>query len=270
MTEQDRRSGGGIRGGMTVPLLAAFAVLAALVGAWLLLRAAAADRDPSTTAADVTSRVPMRLHVSEGWIGWQAEVTIERRMTVSDALVHYGGATEPGGLWLDDESPFDDIPVEPGDHVVISGGVMPDCTPGAPVEEASLSMVERAADGTSLRHGFLPARPLDLASGIHEWCAQEPSVTAGSYSLTPEGDAVISISVINPGPGPVRLEVPAYSDEHVDWEPLDVSAPPAEWSHFEIRGANVGCEPGEIASWADGRLLLDGEPYVVAMDDAWC
>ena len=245
-------------------------VVGALVaaGGWA---ASHRDRNDAAAAVDASTRVPMRVYVTDGGVGWDAEVRFDRAVTLSDARVHYGARSDTGSLWLDEESPYDDIPVETGDRVSISGGVLPDCTPGAPLAEPAVSVVERETDGTAQRHRYLPSKPLDLASAVREWCAHPPTVGVGMHSLTPEGESVVSVYVVNPGPDPVSVRVPAYADAHMTWESLDVVVPPAERGRFEIHGHDVGCEPGEIASWEDGRLLLDGEPYVLGRgDDGWC
>lgn len=224
-------------------------------------------------AAGPAHEVAMRVYVTDAGLGWEIVPRMPDDATLSDARLHVAGLASPAEMWpqrnVDDVAP-DDLVVQAGDRVSLSGGLMPDCGSDDPDLTASFTVTETRADGEQQLLRFVSSTPLEVADELEEWCATEPWATAGGTRLEPDGDAVISIGVVNPGPEAIRVEVAAYADDHVRWEELAGWAPPATWSHFELVGHEVGCEPGERASWEDGGLLLDGEPFVVEADDAWC
>ena len=79
-------------------------VVGALVaaGGWA---ASHRDRNDAAAAVDASTRVPMRVYVTDGGVGWDAEVRFDRAVTLSDARVHYAAQSDTGSLWLDEESP---------------------------------------------------------------------------------------------------------------------------------------------------------------------
>jgi ferric-dicitrate binding protein FerR (iron transport regulator) len=87
--------------------------------------------------------------------------------------------------------------------------------------------------------------------------------------MEPDGDAMVGISMTNPGPGSVSVKVPAYADDHVSWNEAAATVPAGQQVRFMIYGSDVGCEPDEVASWQGGRMLVDGRPFEVPADD-WC
>ena len=37
-----------------------------------------------------------------------------------------------------------------------------------------------------------------------------------------------------------------------------------------VQGTNIQCQRGEKGSWLEGRMRIDGEPFVVTSEDGFC
>jgi hypothetical protein len=218
--------------------------------------------------------VPVDVSLDEEGITLTTGVTFPRRVMLSDPRVHIGQTREPAWLWpLDgrdhEGEDLDPLTVPAGIPVSVSSTIRLSCDTETS-SQRSFTISDRDMNGTTRVHEFTPTHDVALPPAVQDWCAIGPSVRAGMEHLEPDGDAVIGVYIINSSPDSITVRVSAYADEHVTWSEASAVVPSAEKARIEIRGTNVGCEPGEIASWAGGRLLIDGEPYQVPMDDAWC
>lgn len=259
------------RGWLTV----AGAVAAVFVGAvgvgavavWGVGRADEPSRAPSTA-------VRFDVDVRDDGVGITTEVAFPNEVTLSNATLQVGDSRDAAWLWpLDgrdhEGEDLDPLTVPGHTRVAVSATIRPSCD-GDAIQTVRLAVTVSQRDGATQVHEYTAVNQLAMPPAVRTWCAKGPTVTAGMEHLEPDGDAVIGVYVINPGPDPITVEIPAYTDEHVSWAKATAVAPPGEKTRLEIHGMHVGCEPGEIASWANGRLLLDGQPYKVKMDDAWC
>lgn len=235
-------------------------------------------RTPVETSAPAVADGPTSPQHMEAWVGelgilLSTKTSFAETVTLSDPTLRAGKTEAEGELWPLDGREHEGEDLEPltlpaGRSVSIAGLIRPACD-GSDVEMI-ISVISQNSDGEKLISRFSARNPEDLASATRRYCRQGPTVSAGMNRLYPDGDAVIGVTVVNPGPDEITVDVPAYSDEHVTWTPLTGTVPAGEKVRFEIQGTQVGCEPGERASWQEGRLLIDGEPFVVTSDDAWC
>ena len=226
------------------------------------------DRSNSATQAPSGPSTPVQfeLYVDEHGVTVTTEVHFDGEVILSHPQLHLGDAHEPAWLWPLDGTDHEGEDLEPltvpdGISVEMTSTVRGSCN-GDQVQRMRFGVSVREADGTTQVHEFTPRNEIAMPQAILEWCAMGPTVTAGMERLEPDGDAVIGIYVINPGPKAIEVTVPAYADGHVSWTEGTIEAPPGEKTRFEIYGTDVGCEPGEIASWAEGRLSVDGEPML--------
>lgn len=241
--------------------------VALVVTALLLTRPAAGARE---TRASVE---PMEIYVDEQWVIVSMRASFQEAVTLSVPVIEVGAARKGGELWpldgVDHEGEdLDPIQLEVGTPVSISGYLQPPCTGPSDV---SLGVTAVGPDGDRVRHRYAPSNAAEVQAAVREFCAQGPAVRARAYHWEPDGDAKASVTVMNPGPDAITVELPAYADKFVTWSALDVTVPADETTTYEIRGTDVDCEPGETASWLGGRLLVDGEPVVIRTErGSWC
>ncbi len=239
---------------------------------------AIAVRSPVDATAPSVAEGPTKPHridaaVMELGIVLHTKVTFAEPVTLTDPNLRVGEIEAEGELWPLDGQDHEGEDLDPlrllaGTSVLIQGLIRPICD-GSDVRTI-ISVTSQNSAGETLLNHFPARNPSDLASATHKYCGQGPTVSAEMNHMSADGDAVIGVVVVNPGPNEITVEVPAYSNEHVSWTALTGTVPAGERVRFEIHGTQVGCEPGERASWEGGRLLIDGEPFIVTSDDAWC
>ena len=65
---------------------------------------------------------------------------------------------------------------------------------------------------------FIARNPEVLGPATKKWCDMGVTVSAGGGSLSADGDAKANVTVINPGPGEVAVDIPTFSDGGATWE----------------------------------------------------
>jgi len=246
---------------------AAAGAVALLAGALLLTR-------PATGAPETrVSAEPMEIYVDRQWVIISMRTSFPGEVTLSAPVIEVGAARKGGELWpldgVDHEGEdLDPIRLEVGTPVSISGYLQPPCTGPSDV---SLGVTAIDSGGDRVRHRYAPSNAAELAAAVREFCDQGPSVRVRAFRWQPDGDSNASVTVMNPGPDTITVELPAYADEYVTWSSLEATVPADETATYEIRGTDVDCEPGETTSWQGGRLLVDGERFVIRVArGSWC
>ncbi len=237
-----------------------------------------AARTPVESSASARTHEPtipqhMNASISELGILFSTESTFPGAVTLSAPVVSAGEVEAVGELWPLDGLDHEGEDLEPlllsaGTPVQIQGLIRPPCD-GRDIE-VIIAVISQKSDGETSLNRYAARNADALAAATRQYCRQGPTVNAAMNLLYPNGDAVIGVNVMNPGPAEIKVEVPGYADEHVTWTAIAGTVQAGESVRFEIHGSQVGCEPGEEASWEDGRLLLDGTPFVVTSDDGWC
>jgi hypothetical protein len=213
--------------------------------------------------------------VTEDGIDFSVEVSFPEKVTLTAPTMRSGQTT--GVAWM---SPLDDgdhegerpesLVVPAGSAVQLVSDALPSCDEGAEELLISFAVTVDRGEGEAQRHRFTAEDPEAARQALHVWCSQGPAVAAAAEFIQPDGDAVVSVRVTNPGPGSVSVEVPAYADDQVSWSAAGATVPPGRQVKFMIYGSGVACEPAEIASWEDGRLLIDGKPFQLESEGEWC
>lgn len=260
------------RHGWLVVVLSAMAVVVAIAFSGFI-----AARTPVETAVAVADGPTTLLHM-DSWlpelgISFSTETTFAETVTLSAPTLRAGKAEVPGELWpLDGQDhegeDLDPLPLPAGTPVQIQGTIRPRCD-GSDIE-VTISVTSQSSDGEKQGNRYSARNFEALAAAMQQFCERGPTVSIPMIRGYPDGDAVIGLDVMNPGPEEITVEVPGYSDEHVTWTAVTGTVPAGESVRFEIQGEQVGCELGEKASWQEGRLLIDGDPFVVTSDDGWC
>jgi hypothetical protein len=229
---------------------------------------------PDITEGPVVPK-EVTVRVGDEAIDFGIVMSFPDQVTLTGPTLRVGRTTGAARLWpLDDRDhegqDLDPLTLRAGMPVALEGYARPPCAPGEPGPEVVFAVTVESLDGSTQRHHFPALHPEVVPPAVEEWCSGGPSVTAGMEYLGPNGEAVIGVTVINPGPEVIDVEVPAYADQHVSWTEASSTVPPGQQVSLKIHGTDVGCERGEIASWEGGRLLIEGKPFVVTSDDAWC
>ena len=197
-------------------------------------------------------------------------------VTLSAARASVAGVTDDAQLWpLDDVDhqgeDLDPLELPAGTPVSMSALVRPPF-PGDKNGELAFQVRVKHDDGQVELVRFLARDSDAVGPALEKWCSRGPWVGLSHAELWPDGTATVYLWVSNPGPETVRVEVPAYADEHAVWKaatPQDVA--PGEMADIEIHGTDVDCDDGETGSWQRGRLLLDGDPTrVQSWGDSYC
>jgi hypothetical protein len=237
------------------------AAVALVVGATIAAAATAGggDQGSATVPVEVGDRVDafgIRLGM---------RTSFDDDVTLSAARVSVAGATRDVQLWPEDGvehegQDLDPLALHAGTPVSMDATVRPPCR-----EEKNGPLMfqvrVRHADGRTELVRFLARDPDALLLPLEKWCSHGPWIGLSHTELSPDGRAIVHLSVSNPGPSTVHVEVPAYADEHATWRaavPEDVA--PGEMADIQIHGTDVVCADGKYGSWRRGRLLVDGEP----------
>lgn len=232
---------------------------------------------PTKTAVGVapgpTTAQHMDVMMHELGVSFSIETTFPEGVTLSAPTVKVGRVEAPGELWpldgIDHEGEdLDPVSVPVGTRVQIHGWLRPSCDGGD--DRATISVISQRPDDEQSTRRYVGRNVEAVEAAIRQFCERGPTVSLLMSRLDPNGDATVGLDVVNPGPDEITVEVPGYSDERVTWRALTGTVPAGESVRFEIHGSQVGYEPGERASWQEGRLLIDGEPFVVTSDDGWC
>lgn len=254
-------------------VIASAAAVATVIGLGIFLPARPPVESPAATADGTTTVQRMDTWLHELGVSFSIETTFPEAVTLSAPTVRVGQVEAPGELWpLDGQDhegeDLDPLPLHAGARVQIQGWLRPPCD-GSDIG-VTISVIAHDSDGEQSTPRFSSRNVEAVEEAIRQFCERGPTVSVQMSRLDPNGDATIGFDAVNPGPDEITLEVPAYSDEHVTWASLTGTVPAGESVRFEIHGSQVGCEPGERASWQEGRLLINGEPFVVTSDDGWC
>jgi hypothetical protein len=256
----------------------------ALVGVCLAVGAVTAGgvfityNEAASEAVDIP-RGPMRtvtvdVHVSEFGVGLAMRTRFTEDMTLTKAGVQ-AGETEGGAyLW-----PLDGVDHEGEDletihlprdtPVSISGGVRPPCEGDASSGDIVFSVQSVGDDGEATLLRFVARNPEALGPAIRKWCDMGVTVSTGGGSLSADGDAKADLTVTNPGPGDVTVEIPAFSDDGATWLPATATVPAGETVHLEVKGSGVTYDGTQDVPWEDGRLLINGEAFTFPTPDGW-
>jgi hypothetical protein len=193
------------------------------------------------------------------------QTSFEDDVVLSAARAIGVGATADVQLWPEDGvdhegADLDPLKVSGGTTVTMDALVRPPCTEQKNGDLSFEVHVEHA-DGRAELVRFLARDPGAVLVPLEKWCSHGPWFGLSHTELWPDGRAIVHLSVSNPGPRTIHVEVPAYAEEHATWQaavPVDVA--PGERSDIEIHGTDVVCADGKYGSWRQGRLLVDGEP----------
>lgn len=221
-----------------------------------------------------TQTVKVDVHVSEYGVGLDMRTSFAEDVTLTKPGV-MAGETEGGAyLW-----PLDGVDHEGEDletihlprdtPVSISGGVRPPCEGDAPSGDIVFSVhsVGDNDEPTLLR--FVARNPEALGPATKQWCDMGVTVSAAGGSLSADGDAKADVTVINPGPGDITVEIPAFSDAGATWLPATATVPAGETAHLEVKGSGVTYDGTQDVPWEDGRLLINGEAFTFPTPDGW-
>ncbi len=225
---------------------------------------------------DETTTVPteIKVRVNDTAIDFGTVVTFPEQVMVTGATLSVGEFTGIARLWpLDGRDPEDvglKVRLPAGTPAVLEGSSRPHCDGDWSEIDVSFSVTTRGSGGSTERHQYTPHQPDALAAAMEKWCAQGPDVSAELVYLAADGYAVVDVAVTNPGPEVISVAVPAYSDDRVSWTAASTTVGPGQQVRFNIHGAQIACEPGELASWEEGRLLIDGKPFDVYSAGGWC
>jgi len=247
------------RASRRIAVLGLAGVLVASAAVVALATAGGRDHGSTTVPFEIGDRVDaLGIHVG-------MQTSFDDDVVLSAAHAIGAGASDDVQLWPEDGvdhegEELDPLKVSGGTTVTMDALLRPPCTEQ---KNGDLSFDVRVehADGRAELVRFLARDPDAVLVALEKWCSHGPWIGLSHTELWPDGRAVVHLSVSNPGPRTIHVEVPAYADEHATWQaavPMDVA--PGARSDIEIHGTDVVCADAKYGSWRQGRLLVDGEP----------
>ncbi len=212
--------------------------------------------------------VPMELTGSRYGVGLQMGTRVREATTVT-AVVLRGAAEEVEALPYDrDGEDLTSVPLAAGAQVGIEGHLSPDCgQPDAGAGDVVVEISTRAGSDPVEVRSYVPDDPGALAAAVADWCSLGPDVEPIGSMTSPDGTGEVYLDVANPGPGAVEVSLPAGGG----WEAATVTVPAGTArGRMTLRASSADCDIDAALPWADGRLLVDGEPFPIALEDSWC
>jgi hypothetical protein len=252
-----------------VVLAVAFVLGLAAVRAWTGTSTAA---DPD---ADRIRPRAFEVHVDTSGIRFGTRVRFTGDVTLRSPTLRAGDTGAKASLWPEDDADHDGEDRDPlflprGTRVLLEGTVRPDCQDPDPAGAVAFSVWVSVGDGPE-RAREIRADEADLLTpAAQRWCALDPHASVSRSTVWRDGDALVRLTVTNPGSDAIEVEVPAYSNPRVSWAAASATVPAGGDAVLRIRGTDVDCRPDEETSWQEGRLLVDGTPLVVSSDNSWC
>jgi len=239
--------------------------------------AALALSDSGTTAGRgaATQSKKMDVYVDEFGVRVGMQTTFDEAVTLSSPILRAGALHDRASLWPEDDKDhefedLDPLTLAAGTPVLIEGKLRPDCDGSDPGSEVLFSVKVRTGDEPAATSRFSASNSQLLRGATKKWCALGPHVRVHRSSVAPNGAAIIRLVLTNPGPDAISVEIPAYATPHVSWTAASASVPEGEDVDLVVRGTNIQCQRGEEASWLEGRMRIDGKPFVVTSDDGFC
>jgi hypothetical protein len=231
----------------------------------------------SPVRADTTVTLPFKIsdRVDSYGISIGTQTSFDDDVVLSAPTASVAGATGPVQLWpLDDQEHegevLDPLTVPAGTSVLMEAWVRPSC-PGDRGSEPAIQVHVEHSDGRTELARFVASDPSLVLPALDRWCSLGVKIHVSHAAIWPDGRIKAYLSVTNPGPGTIHVEIPAYADEHATWQAAAPTEVPAgNEVTIEIDGTDVACEPGETASWQENRLLVDGEPFLVRGGESYC
>lgn len=237
--------------------------------------AVSAQMTSSTTLepAIATHSIQMSVYSGDYGIRLGMHTRFSEDREVLAASVRAGNATASATVYPDDGVDYDagppvPLPLPAGTRMTAEGTVMPVC--GDDATSPIVFIVEsRLPGGELVVDRYSPTNPEVYGPALDKWCTRGLYVSAGGGSLTADGDAEALLTVINPGPDAIVVEVPAFSDGGATWSTASTTVPAGELVSFTVEGTGVRYDGSQEVPWERGRLLIDGEPFTFPTPDGW-
>ncbi len=249
--------------------------LAVAVGLGSVAALALSDSGTQGGRQAATQSKKMDVFVSEFGVRVGMQTTFDEAVTLSSPALRAGALHDKASLWPEDDKDHEGEDLDPlklaaGTPVLVEGQLRPDCDGSDPGTNIVFSVQVRRAGGPVATSQFSASHTQFLRNATKTWCALGPRVRVHRSSIAPNGAAIVHLVLTNPGPDTISVEIPAYADKQVSWSPASASVPEGEDVDVVVRGANIQCQRGEKGSWLEGRMRIDGKPFVVSSDDGWC
>ena len=216
----------------------------------------------------------MDVYVSEFGVSLSMRTRFPADVTLTKADLQAGDTEGGVYLWpldgVDHEGEdLDPIDLPRDTPILIEGGVRPTCNGDESSGDIVFSVQSVGDDGEATLLSFVARNPEVLGPATKKFCDMGVRVHAGGGSLSADGDAKADVTVFNPGPGDVTVDIPAFSDGGATWLPVTATVPAGEIGHFVVEGSGVTYDGTQEVPLEDGRLLIDGEPFTFPTPDGW-
>jgi hypothetical protein len=236
------------------------------------------DQTPSSAAEEPHSIGPgTPATLKSGSYQWGVylgvQVEFDAKQGLDDGAFIVGDERFPVQFWTEatdcDCDYPDPLPVHPGEMVLIEAtSAIPDCSL-EPADTVLLAVQGVLPNGDRIIHRFAGSNPQVYADAFADWCSKSVSLMIGNSSVTVDGDAAVTIHVINPGPGVVVVETPAIDLDGVTWDATRTTVPAGDSVDIRVTGTGVTCGM-QTVSWMGGQLTVDGVPTDFPDGDQWC
>lgn len=274
MDDQRRARDGGSWRGATA---AAVAVAALVIGSSVVAEVNE-WRSPSSGAPTAEDVRPVELEVYGGEYGISLGLTIhpKRARAYRPGTVRFDDEVveDTGYFWSErwDEiyPPPDPFPVKARTKVLFEFSAPLDC--GRPAADSIVITLDAVLeDGDDTSDTYVATNVDEYQRAYEKRCEEGVYVSIAGGTFHPNGDSEVTGVAINPGPGAAVVTIPAYVSGSTRWEAVEVTVPAGESRDFRVNGTGAPCHRDTPDSWSGGKVLVNGEPYVVAdTGDHWC
>lgn len=143
------------------------------------------------------------------------------------------------------------LSVPDGIEVGVEARMYPDCS--APPTGPPVLVIESEREGDRVTNSVTASTLPDWRDAVAQWCSLGMQVNLSRWTKRPNGDAGVTFTLINPGPGSVTVVSPGASRGAARWEPARIRVAPASDAELTVRGVKVSDLPHP-------GLLANGQP----------
>jgi hypothetical protein len=255
-------------------LIGVAVAVVALVTAGVVVSAQMISSPSSTSQPGPTQEIQMDSYTSDDGIMLSVTTSYSEDRVLTSPSTSAGDTTGGGFLWpldgVDHEGQdLDPISLPAGTEVEYSVWLKPGCGDLDESPTIRFSIPATLSDGKKVVDTFVASNPEDYEPAVRIWCDVGVGAQAGG-TLKRGGAAKVFLTFNNGRSDEIVVKVPALSTGSAAWQGASATVPAGDSDGLIIEGNGVSCHRDQEVPWAEGRILVNGQPMSVPVADTWC